>query len=117
MADQSIKPKDVETETIERPKSNVFGNMLNRLRGERVSVVETVKHKMLEHYKIGFKDRGKYKFVEDRVTLPSGKEVIEVRLYKLIDGATITLDVGITSDIEAGISNLKEFRSHGKTED
>lgn len=117
MADQSIKPEHVETETVERPKSNMLGKMLNRLRGERTMAVETVKHKMLEHYKVGFKDRGKYKFVEDRVTLPSGKEVVELRLYKLIDGATITLDVGITSDIEAGISNLKEFRPHGKTED
>ena len=112
MSDKPATPDDVPVERVERPTGNIFGKTLNKLRGERRMAVEGAKQKMLERHKIDYKNRNKYKIVEDRVVMPNGKEVTELRLYELIDGAVVTINTDVSSELQGGINYLKEFQPY-----
>ena len=112
MADKKLPP--VPEEEIERPKGNLFGKMLKHYRSEKAMALYNAKNKLFERHSIDFRNSNQYKVVQDRIVLPNGKEVIELRLYKLIDGAAITIETNATSTLEGGISNLREFKTDGK---
>ena len=103
------KEIEVETEVVERPTGNLFGKTLSKLRDERIMAVMSARQKMFERHKISFNNQDKYKIVQERLVVPSGKEVIELRLYQLIDGATVTITSEIKSELAGGIHKLKEF--------
>lgn len=108
MADK--KEPEVPVEYVDRPKQNMMGKLLNRYRSEKSMALMAAKHKLFERHGVDYKNANQYKMVEDRVVLPSGKEVIELRLYQLIDGAAITIEANATATTEGGISNLREFK-------
>lgn len=109
-----MSDKEIATEQVERPAGNLFGKMLNRVRGERMSAVSNAKSKMLTRHNITYLDYDKYKIVEDRIAHRDGREVIELRLYELKDAAVITINTDVRSELQGGINNLMEFSDDGK---
>ncbi len=108
------KPVEVETEYVERPSGNLFGKTLNKMRGEKKMAIMNAKNKMFERHKIEYRNQKYYRIVEDRVVLPGGREVTELRLYQLIDAAVVTVKSDVTSELEGGINHLLEFKNDGK---
>lgn len=104
----------VPEEVVERPAGNMFGRMLNKYRSAKRMAVMDAKNKLYERHKITYQNQNRYKIVIDRVVLPSGKEVEELRLYELIDAAVVTVNPDITTELQGGISNLGEFNRDGK---
>lgn len=102
----------VPEEQVERPRGNMFGKMLQRYRSAKTMAVHNAKATMFTRHKIDYKNQNRYKIVEDRVVLPSGKEVIELRLYELIDGCAITITANADHTIDGGINQLREFRPY-----
>ena len=90
----------------------MFGKMLNRYRFAKWSALNDAKQTMFDRHKVTRDNENRYKLVEDRVVLPSGKEVIELRLYQLIDGCAITITAEANHEIEGGINKLKEFQPY-----
>lgn len=104
------KPKiEVETEYVERPKGNMFGKMLSKHRNAKFVAMLDAKNKLFERHKITYRNQNYYKLVEDRVVLPSGKEIIEMRLYQLVDAAVVTMNSDVTTELAGGINQLREF--------
>lgn len=111
MPEKPEKPTEVETEYVDRPRGNLFGKMLSKHRSAKMSALMDAKQKLFARYKINYRNQKYYKIVEDRVVLPSGKEVIEMRLYQLIDAAVVTMNSDVTTDLSGGINQLKEFQN------
>jgi hypothetical protein len=104
---------DVPEEAIERPHGNMFGKLLNKYRLAKRNAIMDAKRKMFERHKVERHNEKYYKIVSDRVVLPNGKEVIELRLYQLIEGVVVTVNPDLTTEIEGGINHLLEFKSGG----
>ncbi len=100
---------EIETEQVDRPRGLLLGRTLNKLRGERFNAMQAAKNKMFDRHGITYRDRNKYKIVEDRITHRDGKEVIEIRLYELKDAAVVTIKTDVTTELQGGINNLVEF--------
>lgn len=111
MADDKPVLPDVPEEEIERPRGNMFGKLLNNYRFAKSNAIFEAKRKMFERHKVERHNEKYYKVVSDRVVLPSGKEVVELRLYQLIEGAVVTVKGDLTTEIEGGINHLLEFKS------
>ncbi|MGI9028144.1 MAG: hypothetical protein ACR2FM_04900 [Candidatus Saccharimonadales bacterium] len=110
--EETIMTPNSETE---RPANNLFGKTLNKLRGERMSAVGDAKSKMMARHNISPRDHNKYKIVEDRtVRHRDGQETIELRLYELKDAAVVTISTSVTSELQGGINNLREFDDNGR---
>lgn len=108
MADLPAVPE----EQVERPRGNMFGKMLSAYKSAKWSALHDAKQAMFDRHKVTRSNENKYKLVEDRVVLPSGKEVIELRLYELIDGCAITITANADHQLEGGINQLREFRPY-----
>jgi hypothetical protein len=105
---ENIEP-NVEVEYGLRPKG-MFSKLLNRYRNTKRAAISDAKSKLFARYEIDFNKESLYKIVEDCVVLPSGKEIIELRLYKLEDAAIVTINTDMTTELEGGINYLREFR-------
>jgi hypothetical protein len=49
-----------------------------------------------------------YKLAETQAVKANGKEVVEYRLYKLIDCSVVTMDAEITTHVETGLNSIHE---------
>lgn len=105
------KLPDVPEEQVERPSGNMFGKMLNKYRSAKKMAIWDAKNKLFERHKVTYRNANQYKIVEDKIVLPSGKEVTELRLYELIDAAVVTVNPDITTELEGGIKKLREFNN------
>lgn len=89
---------------------NLFGKMLNKYRAIRSLAISDAMVKLKQRHEITSQKENQYKIEEHTVVMPSGDEVIELRLYQLVDAAIVTVEGDVTTSLQGGIKNLREFR-------
>lgn len=104
----------VPEEQVERPTGNLFGKTLSKLKFTKWSAVDDAKRQLFKRHSIDFKNADQYKIVEDRIVGRNGEERIELRLYELKDAAVVTIKSEVTSELQGGIKNLREFNRDGR---
>lgn len=92
-----------------KKEPTMFGKLLNRVRFERTMAREKAETALWERNNLGNPTkRDGYKLAETKVVHKDGKEVTELRLYKLIDAAVVTISSEVSSEIVDGIHKLRE---------
>lgn len=86
---------------IEPKKQNLFSRTLAKLQSARWSAREDAKNELwkrngLENPKL----RDNYRIAETEVVTRGGQEIVDYRLYKLIDASRITISVDMRHEIE-----------------
>jgi hypothetical protein len=61
--------------------------------------------------------RGDYKLEESEVVYKNGTEVRELKLYKLVDAAVVTIETQISSNAQMGTEYLREKQQHVPAEE
>lgn len=87
----------------------MLGKLFSAVRSQRwllreQALSELWKRNGLENPKL----RDGYKVAETAEVHKGGKEIIEYRLYKLVDSVVTTLDTSVKGKVEAGLDKLKE---------
>lgn len=79
---------------------NIYGKMLNRLRYERQVAREQAEADIWKRNGLDNPNqRNGYKLAETQRVNRDGTEITELRLYKLIDSATIVLSAEVSAQI------------------
>lgn len=87
----------------------LMGKLLSRVRFERKIARERAEAALWERNNLSNPTtRDGYKLAETKVVHRDGKEVTELRLYKLIDAAVVTVSSEVHSEIAEGIGRLRE---------
>lgn len=87
----------------------MFGKLLNRVRYERMIARDKAERELWKRNNLDNPaQREGYKLAETKVVHRDGKEVTELRLYKLIDASVITVESEVRSMMEAGVEKLRE---------
>lgn len=93
----------------ELKKTTMFGKLLNKVRFERHMVRQRAiddlwKRNGLENPAL----RTGYKLAETSQVNRDGTEIVEYRLYKLVDSSVTKITSEVVSKIETGLDKLKE---------
>lgn len=97
-----------------KKQPTLMGKLLNRVRFERIMARERAEAGLWKRNNLeNPKTREGYKLAETKVVYTDGKEVTELRLYKLIDAAVVTISSEVSSEIVDGIHKLRENNRDG----
>lgn len=94
------------------PKSMV-AKMLAQVTAQRVFVRKRAISGLWERNKLTPNEAG-YKIAETPTVHADGREVVEYRLYKLVDASVTTLKADIQHTVETGKDKAVEMKSHGR---
>lgn len=90
-------------------KNTVFGKLLTRFHNARVQTRLQAEHELWRRNGLGNPaKRDGYKLAHSEKVMRDGNEVREIRLYKLIDTATITIDANVQTTTEFTSDNIIE---------
>lgn len=85
-----------------------FGKMLSRIRFAREQSKMQAIDELWARNGVGASERDLYIVKEAATTYPDGSQVMEYKLYKLIDAAVVVLSTEVSTVTELGLSKLKE---------
>lgn len=93
----------------DKPQATMFGKLLNRVRAERKLAYQKAEQDLWKRNKLDNPaQREGYKIAETTTVYRDGREEKELRLYKLVDAAVVTINSEIHSTIENGTDKLRE---------
>lgn len=95
---------------IERPKTeSLMGKLLERVHNARHFSRLTAIDAMWERNGMAsVASRKGFKIAETTSVFKDGTEVVEYKLYKLIDATTVTVSAEVNTKVEQGVASLKE---------
>jgi hypothetical protein len=98
----------------EASKSTMFGKLLTRVHNARYQTRQLAELELWRRHSLGNpKNRVGYKMAETAVIQRDGTEVIEFRLYKLIDRAVISISSEVQTTTEFGLDATEKEQADG----
>lgn len=96
-------------------KSTIFEQVLSNIQAHRKYVDETAHEELfLRNKLLTTAERAEYKISEAKMVQADGTEVIELRLYKLIDATVVKISAEVTVSTEKGLKAVREGNLSGK---
>jgi hypothetical protein len=93
----------------EKFEQGAFGKLLTEYRRTREQARAQAIAELWKRNKLAPNDPG-YKLAETPMVKKDGSEVTEYRLYKLIDAQVVTVGAEVTTQVEQGVSAVRENR-------
>lgn len=95
-------------------KATMFGKLLSRVATARYHTKQLAQEELWRRHGLGNpKMRAGWKMAEAAVVHKDGTEIVEYRLYKLMDRAVITIKSEVTTTTEFGTDATEEELEHG----
>ena len=89
--------------------STMFGELLTRLQKQRKVSRMEAERDIWKRNKLNPNAEG-YRLAETKMVQSDGTEVVELRLYKLIDCSVIKVGADVRHEIEIGINSIAKGR-------
>lgn len=91
--------------------SNTFGRLLNIYRQKKQYAIEAARTSLEQRNGVDYKNAQTFKLEERELPMPNGKNVTEIRLWKLVDAAVVTIDPDVEVTTKGGVTALGDFHA------
>lgn len=90
---------------------NDLGKLLLQVKRARDNGLDKIREKLWDSHAIPYEQRGTLYKMDEEEFVRRGREVTEVRLWKLVDAAILELEPNVKVEIQEGRNALRDFHT------